>query len=204
MSPAQWNRLIDRLFDLAAPYLAVRGDMDHARVSHQYARLLLRREGGDPKVVEPAVILHDVGWSALEPDQIRAAYGVRPSGEEANRLNRTHEVAGAVIAGEILESIDYDRSLTEAIVTIIERHDSGDDPAGLEEKLVKDADRLWRFSKIGLWQELEKQGGIGPREYHDFVGARIETWFYTPTAADLAREEWARRAVEIARRGALT
>jgi len=196
--PAPWNRLIDRLFDLAAPYLAVRGDIDHARVSHQYARLLLQREGGNPKVVEPAVILHDVGWSALEPDQIRAAYGVRPSGVEADRLNRIHEVEGAAIAGKILESINYDQSLTNTIVTIIEQHDSGANASSREEMLVKDADRLWRFSKIGMWQELEKQGGVGPEEYHDFVGARIDTWFFTPTAADLAREEWAQRGIEIA------
>ncbi len=197
-NPAPWNHFIDRLFDLAAPYLAVRGDMDHTRVSHQYARLLLQREGGNPKVVEPAVILHDVGWSALKPEQIRAAYGVRPSGAEADRLNRIHEVEGAAIAGKILESVNYDQSLTKVIVTIIEKHDSGANPSSREEMLVKDADRLWRFSKIGMWQELEKQGGVGPEEYHDFVGARIDTWFFTSTAADLAREEWAQRGIEIA------
>ena len=201
---AEWNRFIGRLFDLAEPYLAVRNDMDHARVSHQYALLLLEREGGDRAVVEPAVILHDVGWSALTPDQIKAAYGVRPSGQEADRLNRVHEVEGAAIARRILESVDYDRQLTGKIVAIIERHDSGEKASSLEERLVKDSDRLWRFSETGMWQELKKQGGVGPREYHDYVGARIDTWFFTPFAASMAREELARREVEISAKAAST
>ncbi|MEW5725301.1 MAG: HD domain-containing protein [Thermodesulfobacteriota bacterium] len=192
-----WDSFISRLFELAEPYLAVRGDGDHARVSHDYALLLLEKEGGDRRVVEPAVILHDVGWSALEPEQIRRAYGVRTSGEEAERLNRVHEVQGAAIARRLLESLAYDPDLTDRITAIIERHDSGREAASLEERLVKDADRLWRFSKVGLWRELEKQGGVDPVEYHDFVGARIEAWFFTATAADLARAELRDRAAEI-------
>ena len=52
--------------------------------------------------MEPAVILHDVGWSKLTPEQIKIAFGVRAGGEEADRLNRIHEVEGAVIAGQIV------------------------------------------------------------------------------------------------------
>ena len=104
---------------------------------------------------------------------------------------------GAAIARRILEDEDYDAGLTGRIVDIIERHDSGVKAYSQEERLVKDADRLWRFSKVGMWQELGKQGGVEPMEYHDYVGARIDEWFFTPTAAVLAREELAQRAEEI-------
>lgn len=83
------------------------------------------------------------------------------------------------------------------ITTIIGRHDSGQNPASLEEKIVKDADRLWRFSKIGMWQELKKQGGVGAQEYWDFVGQRIHLWFFTPTAEAQARAEHAARKLEM-------
>jgi hypothetical protein len=73
-------------------------------VSHQYALRLVAAEGGEAGIVEPAVILHDVGWSQLEPEQIRVAFGVRTGGEEAERLNRIHEREGAVIARRILQS----------------------------------------------------------------------------------------------------
>jgi len=85
-------------------HLEVRSDLPHARVSRQYALRLLAEEGGEPGIVEPAVILHDVGWSQLEPEQIRVAFGVRAGGEEAERLNRIHERERAVIARRILQS----------------------------------------------------------------------------------------------------
>ena len=193
----EWAEFTAKLFQAAAPYLAVRGDLDHARVSHDYAKLLLAREGGDRRVAEPAVILHDVGWSALKPEEIIIAYGVRSSGREAERLNRVHEAQGAAIAGRILKGLGYAPGLSETIVAIISRHDSGENPESLEEKIVKDSDRLWRFSKVGMWQEMERQGGVGAQEYYDFVGQRIPAWFFTPAAASLARAELAERAREI-------
>jgi hypothetical protein len=187
---------IQTLFRLAAPYLAIRGDLPHARISHQYALRLLDQEGGEPGIVEPAVILHDVGWSQLTPEQIRIAFGVRAGGEEAERLNRIHELEGAAIAGRILESLRYDPRWIERIVFFVERHDSGDQPDSLEEKLVKDADKLWRFSGIGFWNEIERQG-LDPTELHSFLLIKYQTWFYTPTALNLAGEELRSREKEI-------
>ena len=162
-----WSNFIDRLFQAAEPYLAVRNDMPHTRVSHQYALRLLAEEGGDHEIVEPAIILHDVGWSALKPDEILKAYGVRPSGDEADRLNRIHEVQGARIAMEILVAASYDPHRIEEIASIISTHDSGQTARSIEERVVKDADKLWRYSETGMWQELEKQGGVRPWEYYE-------------------------------------
>lgn len=200
MSPDQeqkWEEFLGLVLQKAAPYLAVRADMDHARVSHNYAKLLLATEGGDHRVVEPAIILHDVGWSALKPEEILAAFGVRSSGAEAQRLNRIHEIQGAEIAGSILRELGYATDLTKTITIIISRHDSGQNPESLEEKIVKDSDKLWRVSKIGLWQELERQGGVGAQEYWDFVGQRVPGWFFTATGLAQARVELAERALEI-------
>ena len=192
----EWAGFIGRLFEMAAPYLAVRGDMAHATVSHDYALTLMQQEGGDRRIVEPAVILHDVGWSALEPDDISAAYGVLAKGEEAERLNRIHEVRGAAIAQEILRSCDYDPDLVEDISAIISRHDSGKDAPSLEEGLVKDADKLWRFSRTGFWQEAERQQ-LKPETLLDFLDMRYRKWFFSPTALRLAQGELVRRRDEI-------
>ena len=190
------EELIAALFRLAEPYLAVRGDLPHARVSHHYARNLLSEEGGEAAIVEPAIILHDVGWSQLEPGQIEIAFGVRAGGEEAERLNRIHEREGAVIACQILESLRYNPRWIERIIAFIERHDSGDQPDSLEEKLVKDADKLWRFSPVGFWKEIERQG-LDPNELHSFLLKKYLIWFYTPTALNLAGEELRSREQEI-------
>ncbi|MEW5721491.1 MAG: HD domain-containing protein [Thermodesulfobacteriota bacterium] len=196
-----WTKTIRKLFEAAAPYLAARGDEEHTRVAHQMALYLLEKEGGDRRVVEPAVILHDVGWSTLKPEQIRSAFGVRASGEEARRLKRLHETNGAVLARGILETLGYDPGLTDRIAAIIETHDTGRTAESLEEKLVKDADKLWRYSRIGFWKEQERQGVTAEELYRHRVKGLGE-WFFTPSAAALAAEELKARAQEIAARAA--
>jgi HD superfamily phosphodiesterase len=192
----EWSKFIRRLFQKAEPYLAVRGDMAHAQVSHDYALILIRQEGGNASIVEPAIILHDVGWSCLKPREISIAYGVRPEGEETDRLNRIHEAEGASIARQILQTLDYDLYLIDKIASIIQRHDSGNDAHTLEEKLVKDADKLWRFSKIGFWEEIERQG-LNPNELYEHLAERYEKWLFTSTALALGGEELEKRGREI-------
>jgi hypothetical protein len=196
-------RIMDRddfirtLFRLAEPYLKVRGDLPHARVSHQYALRLLEREGGEPGIVEPAVILHDVGWSQLTPEQIKIAFGVRAGGEEAERLNRIHELEGAAIAHRILESLKYNPDWVDRITFLIRRHDSGDQADSLEEQLVKDADKLWRFSPLGFWNEIERQG-LSAEELHSYLSEQYGSWFFTPSSRILAEKELKARAAELA------
>jgi HD superfamily phosphodiesterase len=191
------SQFIQELFALAEPYLAVRKDLPHARISHQYCLRLLQDEGGNPLIVEPAVILHDVGWSKLAPEEIKMAFGVRISGEEAERLNRIHEIEGAAVAGRLLQRLGYDPNLIEQITVMIRRHDSGNQPRSLEEKLLKDSDKLWRFSNFGFWNEIERQG-LESLELYRFLEARRPDWFYSPTALSLAEEELKARAEEIA------
>ena len=84
-----WEQFTQELFRLAEPYLNVRDDLLHTRVAHQYALDLLEKEAGDKKIVEPAVILHDVGWSRLKPEEIKVAFGVNAKGEKGKQLNRS-------------------------------------------------------------------------------------------------------------------
>ena len=200
MKNPDWSRFIKDLFHIAAPYLTARGDVIHSRVSHGYALILMQHEGGDKKIVEPAIILHDVGWSNLDPQQIEAAYGVRAEGDEAKRLNRIHELEGASIARQVLQDLDYDQGLIDKIALIIKRHDSGIQADCLEEALVKDADKLWRFSETGFWDEIKRQS-LGRRELHQYLSERYQGWFYTPSALSLAGEELEERAKEIATHG---
>ncbi len=192
----EWSEFIAELFRLAEPYLTVRNDLPHAQISHRYSLRLLSAEGGGRRIVEPAVILHDVGWSKLTPEQIKIAFGVRAGGEEADRLNSIHEVAGAALAGRLLQSLNYDPILIEQITRMIERHDSGDSPDSLEEKILKDSDKLWRFSGVGFWKEIERQS-LDSLELYRYLAERRPTWFFLPTALFLAEEELKARAREI-------
>ncbi|MCF8061563.1 MAG: HD domain-containing protein [Deltaproteobacteria bacterium] len=195
-----WPELETRLFEEADIYLEVRGDRLHTRIARQWALALLEQEGGDRRVVEPAVILHDVGWSAVDPVKISAAFGVRADGKaEAREVNRIHEIEGASIARRILESLGYDERLTRRIVRIIERHDSTMEAGSLEERLVKDADKLWRYSGTGFWTEIERQE-VDPRSYHRRLTLRRREWFLTRTAFRMAGEELQCRGRELEKR----
>lgn len=187
-----WSGFINRLFEDAESYLSVRGDMPHAKISHGYAIVLMREEGGDKTIVEPAIILHDVGWSQLERQAIKGAYGVRAKGAESRNLNRIHEEAGEVIAREILEGYFYDSALIEAIASIIRTHDSGKEARSIEEAVVKDADKLWRFSETGFSIETARQG-ITPMELYQHLDKNKKDWFFTRTGLTLAEKELEKR-----------
>jgi HD superfamily phosphodiesterase len=193
-----WQEFIRTLFEMAEPYLTTRGDLLHTQVAHEYALLLIKEEGGDRRIVEPAIILHDVGWSRLDPEEIKGSFGVRAAGETAARINRVHELGGAVIARELLEELEYDPSLIDQIIPIVERHDSGREPKSLEEKLVKDADKLWRFSQVGYRDEMERQK-LSPLERYQFLVKNLPSWFFTKTAKEVAERELEKRALEYER-----
>lgn len=190
-----WSTQIRQIFQSAEPYLEKRGDLLHTRVAHQYALILIKEEGGNKKIIEPAIILHDVGWSCLDPIQIQAAYGVRSGGKEAERLNRIHEQEGAIIARQILCSLTYDPQLTDEIISIIQQHDSGMAASTLEAQIVKDADKLWRFSKLGFWKEVERQG-LEPAELYLYLSARYPKWFFTDAALMIVKKEIKKRVAE--------
>lgn len=191
----EWFEFIKTLFRSAEPYLTVRNDLTHTQIAHQYSLELLSAAGGERRIVEPAVILHDVGWSKLKPEQIKMAFGIRADGKEARRLNRIHEVEGAAIAGRLLEELSYDPHFIEPITLMISRHDSGNHPESLEEKILKDSDKLWRFSGIGFRQENERQG-VEPFEMLHFL-ERLIACLFTPDARRMAAEELKARKREI-------
>jgi HD superfamily phosphodiesterase len=137
----------EHIYRLAQPYLATRDNEIHTRIAYRFACRFLRIEGGDEAVVLPAVILHDVGWKAI-PEELQLE-AFRP-GNSDMEINRIHEVQGAAIAGRILEQADYDPAKAKEIVEIIVGHDSRTEPLSLNDSLVKDADKLWRFSEEAL------------------------------------------------------
>ena len=192
----KWTDFINELFILAEPFLEARGDLLHTRIAHRYSLALMAQEGGDKRIVEPAVILHDVGWSELKPHEIKVAYGVRAAGENAARLNRIHEMKGAVIAGGILADVGYEPKFIEQITAIIERHDSGTQIRSLEEGVVKDSDKLWRVSQVGFSAEGKRQD-VAPEERYRFLMKRYKAWFFTKSALVEAEKELEMRRQEI-------
>lgn len=97
---------------------------------------------------------------------------------------------------EILEKLEYDDSLVDEIVEIILGHDSRKDPLSLNDAIVKDADKLWRFSKEAFKIDPERFR-IDPAVHIHWLGQQIDGWFITETGRKIAREEQRLRVVSL-------
>lgn len=167
------------------PYLNTRFNDIHTPIAYELARQLLASyPDADEAVVLAAIILHDVGWKMVPEEQQIEAFGPKMTNFE---LRRVHETEGARIAAEILSDLDFDPAKIKEVVEIIDGHDSREIPISLNDTLVKDADRLWRFTPTGM--EIDsRRFGFKLEEYVVFLDEQIDKWLYTPAAKLIARQ----------------
>ena len=176
------------LYERAKPYLDTRQNDVHTGVVYGFAlRLLEKYPAADEAVVLPAVILHDVGWKMIPEDQQVKAFG--PKMKDAD-LRRIHEVEGVRIAGEILAAAGYDAARRAEILAIIDGHDSREMALSLNDQLMKDSDKLWRFTRTAV--EIDhRRFGMELREHLTWLGQQIESWLFTPEARLIAHATFA-------------
>jgi HD superfamily phosphodiesterase len=179
------STVYDEIYKRAEPYWATRKNDAHVPCSYDYARrLLIHYPAAEEAVVLPAVLLHDVGWKMVPEEKQRDAFGPEVKDEATRRF---HEKEGVRIAREILGSLAYDREKTDEILSIIDGHDSREKPLSLNDQLVKDADKLWRFTPHCV-KIAYRHFGFELETYIHWLGKRIEEWFFTPEAKAMARE----------------
>jgi HD superfamily phosphodiesterase len=187
------NRIFDKIWELAEPYLNTRDNIIHTRISLRLAYHLMDKEGGDPAIVIPAIILHDVGWKAIPENLHLAAFGPKATSPE---LNRVHEIEGVRIAKKILEQVQYDHRKIGEILEIIDGHDSREDPLSLNDKLVKDADKLSRYHKEIFHIDMRRYNYTYEEELNR-IRSHVEEWFFTRFAKKIARKELKNRLKEF-------
>jgi HD superfamily phosphodiesterase len=187
------NRIFDKIWELAEPYLNTRDNIIHTRISLRLAYHLMDKEGGDPAIVIPAIILHDVGWKAIPENLHLAAFGPKATSPE---LNRVHEIEGVRIAKKILEQVQYDHRKIGEILEIIDGHDSREDPLSLNDKLVKDADKLSRYHKEIFHIDMRRYNYTYEEELNR-IRSHVDEWFFTRFAKKIARKELKNRLKEF-------
>jgi HD superfamily phosphodiesterase len=175
------------IFQLAKPYLNIRRNDIHTEIVYRFAVRLLESEPGDASVALPAAICHDVGWSQVPEELHLKAFG--PAADPA--LTRLHEIEGVKLAEEILLAVEYEPHKTAAILAIIDGHDTRRTALSASDKIVKDADKLFRFDQIGMGIDADRFQ-INRIRHADWLEQQIEPWFFTETGKQLAREELAR------------
>jgi len=137
------HSLADRLIDVVKE----RFGTDQRRIRHalrvlDHAEDILAREGGDPRVVVAAALLHDIGIIEAE-----RRHGCADA--------RYQEEYGPPAAREILEDIGFDSRSTEHVVRIIANHHSGRDIDTPEFRILWDADRLVNMAEGDIGRDRE-------------------------------------------------
>ncbi len=181
-----------KIYKLAKPFLQTRKNLIHTKIALRYALKLLKSEKGDEGIVIPAIFLHDVGWSAIPENLHLTAFGPNPSNP---KLTKVHEREGAKIARSILEGLHYPPEKGKEIYRIVLGHDTRKRPISLNDRIVKDADKLTRYSRKEMaiavhWFHIPR------REFLVFLEAKIDHWFLTPTGKETARKEISTRKKE--------
>jgi HD domain len=137
-----------KIWQAALPYLDVRSNDAHTLYAYALLQRLLEfTPEGEADVVLPAILLHDTGWKMIPADKILHAFGPNNKYPE---LTRQHELEGVKIATTILQNLDYPTVLIEKITAIIDGHDTTKIARSTNDALMKEADKLWRYTPHGI------------------------------------------------------
>ena len=182
----------NKIFGLACPHFQVMSNELHTREVVQFCLQLLQTVDGDRHIVIPAAILHDTGWAKL-PGNVSRKIRVPDGDPEAIKV---HEEISALIAELILRDVDYQRAYIDEIVAIIIGHDSRKEAISLNDKILKDGDKLSRFSKdySKIWPHWG-DGSVAENIYAELSNG-LRNWFFLPDSRKIAGIELNRRMQE--------
>lgn len=162
---------LDPIWASVVPESRARSNDIHLPVSLAFAeRLCDAYPAADDLLVRVAILLHDTGWGRVDESRI-ISEGF--SGDWCKAAIRfEHEKLGCEIAREVLPPLGYDETFVEEVATIIDGHDTRKEAKSLEDALMRDADRLWRFDHAGIalasgWFAMD------PSSYCDRLEAEI-------------------------------
>jgi len=180
------------LWRAIAPHLRTRKNDVHVPIAFGYAgRLADAHPSCDRDVVLVAILLHDVGWAFVDEDAIfREGHGLDMARAMRSEVRIAHEREGVRVARELLPALGYSPALVEEVAAIVDGHDSRAEALSLNDALVKDADKLWRFDVVGISVACD-WFSLTPSAYALHVAAQIDGLF-TETARGIARAELAR------------
>ncbi len=192
---------LDGVWLAAAPYLRTRKNDIHTPVSYGFAEQLCAvYPEADGLIVRLAILLHDTGWHGIDEERIyREGFGDDPAGDwKRSDVRYLHEERGCAIATDILPGLGYDTETLGRVCAIIDGHDTREEAYSLEDELVRDADRLWRFTTVGIgvaadWFKMT------PAEYAARLEKKVFRELKTDAAREIARRELAasRSALKI-------
>ncbi len=182
-SPAAASDL-DPIWRAVVPETRARSNDIHLPISLAYAeRLCDAYPEADRLVVRVAIMLHDIGWGRVDESRILNEGFTGDWRRAAIRFE--HEKQGCEVAREVLPGHGYSDEFIRQVTHIIDGHDTRAEAFSLEDALVRDADRLWRFDHAGI-ALASGWFGMAPAPYCDRLEHEIIPELLTEAAVEMA------------------
>lgn len=194
------KKIFNQIWQAALPFQDKRDDAGHAAVTYAYAQQLVQLTNADADIIFPAIILHDTGWSQLTRQERFVIFDANATREDELHVRHRHQEEGVKIARRVLHSLAYPRDLTIEILEIISQHDTRQGFISENEGLVRDADKLWRFSRIGFDADIVRFR-FEPQFLIDRLRGQIpeQHFFYSELSRNIALSELETRRKEYVR-----
>ncbi len=141
------KEIFEKIWEAALPYQDKRDDDGHARITLKYAKELVKLENGNEDIVIPAIILHDIGYSQIPRKRRMLIFDKDAKKEDREGVRNEHQKQSVKLGRKLLKKLNYPSEMIPEILEIISQHDTRKGFISKEEGLVRDADKLWRFSK---------------------------------------------------------
>jgi HD superfamily phosphodiesterase len=193
------KEVFQNIWDLASPYQSKPEFRNHAKIVLEFAQVLVKIKKAKADIIIPAAILHDIGWSKVSEEERSVIFNKKKKyGKEYFAVRHKHQDAGVKLASQILAQVKYPKKLIESILEIISQHDTRKGFLSEEDGLMRDADKLSRFSKIEFWKDVKKNE-YTPQQLYDRLKKHLdeEHFFYSEEAKELARKELCDRKKEF-------
>lgn len=173
------------LWKAVVPETRARGNDVHLPISLAFAsRLCDAYPHADRELVMVTVLLHDTGWAHVDETRI-ISEGFGENWRSAS-IRFEHEVEGCKVARRVLPPLGYDEGFINRTCEIIDGHDTRPVAFSVEDALVRDADRLWRFDQAGI-ALASSWFGLDPAAYADRLTTEIIPELITAAAVEMAR-----------------
>lgn len=191
------KEIYQKIWQAALPHQDKRDDVGHAEIVTTFAIKLCELEKADGDIVVPAAILHDIGWSQVSEKERFHIFDSNITKEQLREIQIKHEQKGVKLAQGISEKLGYSPETIEKILEIVSQHDTRKGFLSREDGIMRDADKLWRFSKVGFDADIRRRG-VTFDEWHDYLEKNIDMsgFFFSESAKRLAREELEARKKE--------
>jgi len=179
------------IWESALPYLKKginKNFIIHTEGVVKAMELILKKEKGNPDILIPAAMLHDVGWANVPKKYQRA----KKKADWQHGIKLHIELAPEIIK-KILCLANYKAFQVDEIIEIVQAHKFCR-PRKLSKKILIDADQLSDSFKEQFYSDVKAYNSTPEKLYNFRMG---DNNFYTKVAKDIFWQQMKQRRSEF-------